>query len=62
MELRHDAARFFAEYLPPGNYHLSYTTQAVAEGNFLAQPVFAGEMYDADVYGKGISGTLHVDP
>ena len=61
-ELRHDAARFFAEYLPPGNYHLSYTTQAVAEGDFLTQPVLAGEMYDADIYGKGISGTLHVDP
>ncbi|OQW99024.1 MAG: hypothetical protein BWK74_03170, partial [Desulfobacteraceae bacterium A6] len=61
-ELRHDAARFFAEYLPPGNYHLSYTTQAVAEGDFHTQPVFAGEMYDADIYGKGISGTLHVDP
>lgn len=61
-ELRHDAARFFAEYLPPGNYHLSYTTQAVAEGDFLTQPVFAGEMYDADIYGKGISGTMHVDP
>ena len=61
-ELRHETARFFAEYLPPGNYHLSYTTQAVAEGDFLTQPVFAGEMYDADIYGKGISGTLHVDP
>lgn len=62
QELRHDAARFFAEYLPPGNYHLSYATQAVAEGDYTTQPVFAGEMYDADVYGKGVSGTIHVDP
>ena len=23
QELRHDAARFYSEYLPPGNYHLS---------------------------------------
>ncbi len=61
-DLRHDAARFFAEYLPPGNYHLSYVAQAVAEGDFVTQPVFAGEMYDADIYGKGVSGILHVDP
>lgn len=61
-ELRHHAARFFAEYLPPGNYHLAYSTQAVAEGDFTVLPVFAGEMYDADVYGKGVSGRLHVDP
>ena len=61
-ELRHDAARFYAEHLPPGNYHLTYTAQAVAEGDFVTQPVFAGEMYDADIYGKGVSGSLHVDP
>lgn len=61
-ELRHDAARFFAEYLSPGNYHLSYTAQAVAEGDFITQPVFAGEMYDADIYGKGVTGMLHVEP
>lgn len=62
QELRLHAARFFADYLPPGNYHLSYAAQAVAAGDFTTQPVFAGEMYDADVYGKGVSGTLHVDP
>jgi hypothetical protein len=61
-ELLHDAVRFYAEYLPPGNYHLAYTAQAVAEGDFVTQPVFAGEMYDADVYGKGVTGMLHVDP
>jgi len=61
-ELRHHAARFYAEYLPPGNYHLAYVAQAVAEGDFTILPVFAGEMYDADVYGKGVSGLLHVDP
>jgi uncharacterized protein YfaS (alpha-2-macroglobulin family) len=61
-EIRHDAARFYAEYLPPGNYHLAYVAQAVAEGDFVTQPVFAGEMYDADIYGKGVSGKLHVDP
>ncbi len=59
-ELRHDSARFYADYLPAGNYHLSYTAQAIAEGSFTVQPVHAEEMYDPDVYGKGLPATLNV--
>ncbi|MFC1567625.1 alpha-2-macroglobulin family protein [Pseudomonadota bacterium] len=59
-ELRHDSARFFADYLPAGNYHVSYTAQAIAEGNFTVMPVTAEEMYDPDVYGKGLPATLKV--
>ncbi len=59
-ELRHDAARFYAEYLPPGNYHLSYTAQAIADGEFAASPVHAEEMYDPDVFGKGAPAVLRV--
>jgi uncharacterized protein YfaS (alpha-2-macroglobulin family) len=59
-EIMHDRATFYAEYLPPGNYHLSYMTQVVAEGDFTIQPAFAEEMYDPDVYGKGLSGKLNV--
>ncbi len=59
-ELRHDAARFYSDYLPAGNYHLSYTAQAIAAGEFVEMPVHAEEMYDPDVYGKGIPGTLRV--
>ena len=59
-ELRHDAARFYSDYLPAGNYILSYTAQAIAEGDFTQVPVHAEEAYDPDVYGKGLPGTLAV--
>ncbi|WP_020407269.1 MG2 domain-containing protein [Hahella ganghwensis] len=59
-ELRHDSARFYADYLPAGNYLLSYTAQAIAEGDFRVMPVKAEEMYDPDVYGKGLPAQLRV--
>ncbi|MBT8341853.1 MAG: hypothetical protein KJP07_17755, partial [Desulfatitalea sp.] len=60
-ELRHDSARFYADYLPAGNYHLSYTAQAIAAGSFSVMPVHAEEMYDPDVFGKGLPATLEVN-
>ncbi len=60
-ELRHDSARFYSEYLPRGNYHLSYTAQAIAGGTFSAMPVKAEEMYDPDVYGLGVPVELQVE-
>ena len=60
-ELRHDAARFYADYLPAGNYHLSYTAQAIATGEFSVMPAKAEEMYDADVYGLGLPMKLRVE-
>ena len=59
-ELRHDSVRFYSEYLAPGNYRLSYTAQAIAPGKFVMMPVHAGEMYDPDVFGKGIPSILRV--
>ncbi len=59
-ELRHDSVRFYSDWLPAGNYHLSYTAQAIAEGRFQYLPAAAREMYDPDVYGKGLPGTLNV--
>jgi hypothetical protein len=61
QELRHHAARFYSEYLPAGNYHLSYTAQAIAPGEFIVMPVHAEEMYDPDIYGKGVPATLVVN-
>ena len=61
-ELRHDGARFFSEYLPAGNYHLSYTAQAIAPGEFQVLPLHAEEMYDPDIFGQGVPGTLIVEP
>jgi uncharacterized protein YfaS (alpha-2-macroglobulin family) len=60
-EVRHDAVRFYSDYLPPGNYHLSYTAQAIAEGEFASPPAKAVEMYDPDVYGLSLPGTLVVE-
>jgi uncharacterized protein YfaS (alpha-2-macroglobulin family) len=60
QELHHDAVRFYSEYLPPGNYHLSYSAQAIAAGEFAVMPTHAEEMYDPDVYGKSLPGTLVV--
>lgn len=61
QELRHDAVRFYSDYLMAGNYHLSYTAQAIAEGDFAMLPVHAEEMYDPDIFAKGISATLRVE-
>ncbi|NLD39207.1 MAG: large extracellular alpha-helical protein [Desulfatiglans sp.] len=60
-ELRHDAARFYSEYLSPGNYHLSYTAQAVAPGEFTVMPTHSEEMYDPDVFGKSAPAVLNVE-
>ncbi len=60
QELRHNAARFYSEYLPAGNYHLSYTAQAIAPGTFVVLPVHAEEMYEADIYGQGEPADLVV--
>jgi hypothetical protein len=60
QEIRHDAVRFYSDYLPAGNYHLSYTAQAIAEGQFTVMPPLAEEMYDPDIFGKDITGELNV--
>jgi uncharacterized protein YfaS (alpha-2-macroglobulin family) len=60
-ELRDSAARFYAEYLPAGNYHLSYTSQAIAPGSFVMLPAHAEEMYDPDVFGDSAPDTLRVE-
>ena len=61
QEIRHDSVRFYSDYLPAGNYHLSYAAQAIATGSFSALPAMAQEMYDPDVFGKTEALTLKVD-
>lgn len=60
QELRNDSARFYADYLPAGNYHLSYSAQAIASGEFVVMPVKVEEMYNPDVFGKGVMQRLQV--
>ncbi|MDH3999020.1 MAG: hypothetical protein OET90_09315, partial [Desulfuromonadales bacterium] len=59
-ELRHHSARFYSEYLPAGDYHLSYVAQAIAAGAFSVMPTKAEEMYDPDVYGLSQPAQLQV--
>lgn len=59
-ELRHDSVRFYSEYLPAGNYHLSYTAQAIATGAFTVPPLHSEEMYDPDVFAQGAPALLKV--
>jgi uncharacterized protein YfaS (alpha-2-macroglobulin family) len=61
-ELRHNSARFYSEYLPAGNYHLSYVAQAIGAGEFVIPPTRAEEMYDADVFGLSAADRLVVLP
>ena len=51
---------FMPTISPAGNYRLSYTAQAIAEGRFTVMPVHAEEMYDPNVFGKGLPATLVV--
>ncbi|NOZ10688.1 MAG: large extracellular alpha-helical protein [Gammaproteobacteria bacterium] len=59
-ELRHDSVRFYSEYLPGGNYHVAYTAQVIAPGEFTVLPTRAEEMYSPDVFGLGVPGRLRV--
>ncbi len=61
QELRNDSAQFYADYLPAGNYHLSYTAQAIAAGKFTVMPIFTEEMYDPNVFGKGSMAELNIN-
>ena len=60
-ELRNESVRFYSEYLEAGNYHLSYVAQAIAAGNFVAMPVMAEEMYEPDVFGKGVTERFKIN-
>jgi hypothetical protein len=60
-ELRHHAARFYSDYLPAGNYHLSYVAQAIAPGEFNVMATHSEEMYEPEVFGKGLPAVLQVE-
>ena len=59
-ELRHQAVRFYSEYLPAGRYHLAYVAQAIAPGEFAVLPLRAEEMYNPETYGQSAPATLRV--
>ena len=60
QELGHSAVRFYSDYLPAGNYHLSYTAQAIADGAFHTPAAKIEAMYDPDVFGTSKALLLKV--
>lgn len=61
QELGHDAVRFYSDYLPAGRYVVSYTAQAIAEGEFAALPPKAQAMYDPSLFGTDAARSLVVE-
>ncbi len=60
QELRHHAARFYADYLAAGDYHLSYVAQVIASGEFIVMPTLVEQMYEPEVYGKAAPAQLKI--
>lgn len=59
-EMRHESVRFYADYLPKGNYYLSYVAQVIADGDFSSGPTQVEEMYTPETYGRGEPAKIHV--
>ncbi len=58
-ETHFDAVRFFAEDLPAGHYRVVYAAQVIAPGSFTAPAPVIKEIYQPDVFGRGVD--THVD-
>ena len=59
-EMRHESVRFYADYLPKGNYYLSYVAQVIADGSFSCSPTHIEEMYTPETYGRGAPARINV--
>lgn len=60
-ELRFEAVRHYADYVPQGGYRLVWVGQAVAVGEFSVERVHAEQMYDPDVFANGTGARLIVE-
>lgn len=60
-ELRLQAVQYFADFIAPGDYELNYVAQAIATGKFSASPTIVEEMYDPEVYGKGVPARFVIE-
>jgi uncharacterized protein YfaS (alpha-2-macroglobulin family) len=58
-ETHFDAVRFFADDLPAGHYRVVYSAQVIAPGSFTAPAPVIKEIYQPDVFGRGVD--THVD-
>jgi uncharacterized protein YfaS (alpha-2-macroglobulin family) len=54
-EIALDAVRFYADDLPAGHYRLIYAAQVISPGRFLAPAPEVREIYQPDVFGRGLA-------
>jgi alpha-2-macroglobulin len=59
-EIALDAVRFYADDLRAGHYRLVYAAQVISPGRFLAPPARAREIYQPDVFGRGLAQYVQV--
>ncbi|MGH8191099.1 MAG: MG2 domain-containing protein [Rhodanobacteraceae bacterium] len=59
-ETAFDAVRFFADDLPAGHYVVVYSAQVIAPGTFIAPAPQIKEIYQPDVFGRGVPDHLDV--
>lgn len=62
QEILQQAVRFYSDAVPKGVYHLAYTAQVIAEGQFTVKPALAKAMYEPDIFGKSAAFQLIVKP
>ncbi len=60
QELRDDSARWFADELPAGHYHLTYQVRATIAGSFTAPPASVEAMYEPDVHGRSAATAISI--
>lgn len=51
-EMRLHAVQYFANFMSAGEFELAYVAQAIATGEFNANPAIIEQMYEPEVYGK----------
>ncbi|HET6588089.1 MAG TPA: hypothetical protein VFG67_10015, partial [Oleiagrimonas sp.] len=59
-ETAFDAVRFFAANLPAGHYQVMYSAQVIAPGTFMAPAPIIKEIYQPDVFGRGVTKRVDV--
>lgn len=60
-ELRLHAVQYFADFIGKGTFKLSYIAQAIATGEFNANPALIEQMYEPEVYGKSMPAKFVIE-
>ncbi|MEI8347838.1 MAG: hypothetical protein WCG27_10245, partial [Pseudomonadota bacterium] len=60
-EIRLHAVQYFADFIGAGEFNLSYVAQAIATGEFNANPTLIEQMYEPEVYGKSTPAQFTIE-